>query len=115
MRVEIPDKLYFKIGEVSEIVGVEPHVLRFWESEFSQIKPNRAASKQRLYRRYDLEIFLEIKQLLYDELYTIAGAKKKLSADRQMKLAMEPTGPEAALRDVRSGLLEIKRLLNKKK
>lgn len=74
----IPDKLYFKIKEVSEITGVEPYILRYWESEFNIIKPSRTKSKQRLYRRKDLELILEIKKLLYEEQFTIAGAKKKL-------------------------------------
>lgn len=74
----IPDRLYFKIGEVSRITGVEPYVLRYWESEFDNVKPSRTRSKQRLYRRKDLERVLEIKRLLYNEKFTIAGAKKKL-------------------------------------
>ncbi|MBI4620722.1 MAG: MerR family transcriptional regulator [Desulfobacterales bacterium] len=74
----IPEKLYFKIKEVSEITGVEPYILRYWESEFNIIKPSRTKSKQRLYRRKDLELILEIKKLLYEEQFTIAGAKKKL-------------------------------------
>ena len=74
----IPEKLYFKIKEVSEITGVEPYILRYWESEFNIIKPSRTKSKQRLYRRKDLELILEIKKLLYEDQFTIAGAKKKL-------------------------------------
>ncbi|MFH1625940.1 MAG: MerR family transcriptional regulator [Pseudomonadota bacterium] len=78
MDKPIPDKLYFKIGEVSEITGVETHVLRYWESEFNIIRPSRTRSKQRLYRRKDLELILEIKKLLHEERFTIAGAKKRL-------------------------------------
>lgn len=74
----IPDRVYFRIGEVSSIVGVDPHVLRYWESEFKVIKPRRAKSKQRLYRRQDVEKLLQIKSLLHDEGYTIAGAKRLL-------------------------------------
>jgi DNA-binding transcriptional MerR regulator len=74
----IPDKVYFRIGEVSQLVGVDTHVLRYWESEFSLIKPFRGKSKQRLYRRQDVENLCLIKQLLHDEGYTISGAKKFL-------------------------------------
>ena len=77
-KVDIPDRLYFKIGEVSEITGVEPHVLRYWEGEFKEIRPQRAGSKQRLFRRVDVETILRIKQLLHEEGFTIAGAKKAL-------------------------------------
>lgn len=73
---EIPDRVYFRIGEVSSLVGVDPHVLRYWESEFKVIKPRRAKSKQRLYRRKDVENLLRIKTLLHDEGYTIAGARR---------------------------------------
>jgi DNA-binding transcriptional MerR regulator len=78
----IPEKLYYKIGEVSQITGVEPYVLRYWESEFKIVTPMRTNSRQRLYRRRDLELILEIKKLLYEEKFTIAGAKKKM---RRMK------------------------------
>jgi len=80
MRV-IPEKLFFKIGEVCEIVGVQPHVLRYWETEFPMLAPQKNRSGQRTYRQRDVEIALRIKELLYDELYTIAGAKKKLQAE----------------------------------
>lgn len=75
---EIPDRIYFRIGEVSSIIGVDPHVLRYWESEFKVIKPRRAKSKQRLYRRKDVETLLRIKTLLHDDGYTIAGARRLL-------------------------------------
>ena len=75
---EIPDRVYFRIGEVSSLVGVDPHVLRYWESEFKVIKPRRAKSKQRLYRRKDVENLLRIKTLLHDDGYTIAGARRLL-------------------------------------
>ncbi|OYT73680.1 MAG: MerR family transcriptional regulator [Chloracidobacterium sp. CP2_5A] len=81
-KVSIPDKLYFKIGEVCEIVGVEPHVLRYWEQEFPQLAPQKSSAGQRIYRRKDVEIALRIKSLREDEGFTIAGAKKKLSAER---------------------------------
>ena len=77
----IPDRLYFKIGDVSRITGVEPYVLRYWESEFDIVKPSRTRSKHRLYRKKDLERVLEIKRLLYNEKFTIAGAKKMLKKE----------------------------------
>jgi DNA-binding transcriptional MerR regulator len=77
--MQIPgDKRFFRIGEVSRIVGVEPYVLRYWESEFPQIRPVRADSNQRTYQRKDLELILEVKRLLYDERLTIEGAKQRL-------------------------------------
>ncbi len=74
----IPEKLYFKIGEVCDLVGVQAHVLRYWETEFPQLSPQKNRSGQRSYRRRDVEISLRIKELLYDDMYTIAGARKKL-------------------------------------
>ncbi len=76
--VVIPEKIYFKIGEVCEILDVQAHVLRYWETEFPQLAPQKNRSGQRSYRRRDVEISLRIKELLYSELYTIAGARKKL-------------------------------------
>ncbi len=72
------DRLYYRIGEVSRITGIKPHVLRYWESEFKMIKPYKGSSLQRLYRRKDLELILKIKKLLYEEGFTIAGARKKI-------------------------------------
>jgi len=72
------DRLYYRIGEVSRITGIKPHVLRYWESEFKMIKPYKGRSLQRLYRRKDLELILKIKKLLYEEGFTIAGARKKI-------------------------------------
>jgi DNA-binding transcriptional MerR regulator len=79
--VAIPEKIYFKIGEVCQLVGVQAHVLRYWETEFPQLSPQKNRSGQRSYRRRDVEIALRIKELLYDEMYTIAGARKKLQAE----------------------------------
>ena len=76
---DIPDKLYFKIGEVSHLVGVQPHVLRYWEKEVAAIRPGKTASNQRRYRRKDVELFREIRRLLYEEKYTLAGARKRLT------------------------------------
>ena len=84
----IPDKLYFRIGEIAQIVGVDAHVLRYWESEV-KMKPHRSASGQRLYRKQDLSRFLRIKNLLHDEGYTIAGARKILSGQ------LAPAAPAA--------------------
>lgn len=81
--VIIPEKLFFKIGEVCELVGVQAHVLRYWESEFSTLSPQKNKSGQRSYRRRDVEIALRIKQLLYNEMFTIAGAKKKLQLEQR--------------------------------
>ncbi len=77
-KEQLPDKLYFKIGEVAEIVGVKPYVLRYWESEFSMIKPTKTRSKHRLYRRKDVETLLQIKRLLHEQRFTIEGARKRL-------------------------------------
>jgi DNA-binding transcriptional MerR regulator len=75
----IPEKLFFKIGEVCDLAGVQAHVLRYWETEFPMLAPQKNRAGQRTYRRRDVEMALRIKQLLYDEQYTIAGAKKKLA------------------------------------
>lgn len=74
----IPDKLYFKIGEVAEIIGVPPYVLRYWETEFEEIVPSKSRTQQRLYRKRDVERILKIKELLYREKFTIEGARKRL-------------------------------------
>ncbi|MEW6616600.1 MAG: MerR family transcriptional regulator [Thermodesulfobacteriota bacterium] len=112
----IPEKLYFKIKEVSEVTGVEPYILRYWESEFNIIKPSRTKSKQRLYRRKDLELILEIKKLLYEEQFTIAGAKKKLKESKLHEdkgCQMEPSNGEYKnlLKDVKKELNIIKDIL----
>ena len=75
---EIPDKLYFKIGEVSELLGVECYVLRYWETEFSQLTPKKSGTGHRLYRRKDVELLLRIKHLLYEKRFTIEGARQSL-------------------------------------
>jgi DNA-binding transcriptional MerR regulator len=78
---QIPNKLFFKIGEVCEITDTQPYVLRYWESEFPALAPAKNSSGQRIYRRKDIETVLRIKQLLYEEGFTIAGAKKRLEAE----------------------------------
>ena len=75
---EIPDKLYFRIGDVSRIAGVKPYVLRYWESEFSMLGPKKSGTNHRLYRRKDVEMVLEIKRLLYEKRFTIEGARNFL-------------------------------------
>jgi DNA-binding transcriptional MerR regulator len=79
-RPEIPDKLYFRIGEVSRLAGIKPYVLRFWETEFSSLGPKKSGKGHRLYRRKDVELVLEIKRLLYEKRYTIEGARKYLES-----------------------------------
>ncbi|KXK03378.1 MAG: MerR family transcriptional regulator [Acidobacteria bacterium OLB17] len=90
----IPDKIFFKIGEVCELVGVQAHVLRYWETEFPTFSPQKNKSGQRSYRRKDVEIALKIKQLLYKEMFTIAGARQKLQAEA--RAAQKPEKPPAA-------------------
>ena len=79
--VAIPEKLFFKIGEVCDLTGVQAHVLRYWESEFPMLSPQKNRAGQRTYRKRDVEIALRIKELLYDDQYTIAGAKKRLASE----------------------------------
>jgi DNA-binding transcriptional MerR regulator len=105
MDASIPDKVYFRIGEVSRILGVEPYVIRYWESEFKAVKPVRTRSDQRLYRRRDVEMLLTIKQLLYVEHFTILGAKGKLAG------RMSATEGEDGAAEYNNRLMEIKSLL----
>ena len=84
-KVVIPEKIFFKIGEVCDLLDVQAHVLRYWETEFSVLSPKKNRSGQRTYRRRDVEIALRIKELLYEELYTIAGAKRQLQMDSRGK------------------------------
>ncbi len=106
-KPQLPDKLYFKIGEVASIVGVKPYVLRYWESEFSVIRPSKTRSKHRLYRRRDVETLLQIKRLLHDERFTIEGARKRLKSLQKE----ERQQPELPLidRTYRTLLLQLKR------
>jgi DNA-binding transcriptional MerR regulator len=115
---EIPDKLYFRIGEVARLCEVPAYVLRFWESEFPQLKPNKGGTGQRLYRRRDVEMAIRIKRLLYDEGYTIPGARQVFKAEVKQKapqLALPGTGVTDSnarrLREVRRELQEIAALL----
>jgi DNA-binding transcriptional MerR regulator len=108
---ELPDKLYFKIGEAAKIVGVKPYVLRYWETEFSVIRPGKTRSQHRLYRRRDVEALLEIKRLLHNERYTIEGAKRRLKATAR-PAAQEPR-PQLSLplgeRTYRNALVRLRR------
>lgn len=108
---EIPDKLYFRIGEVARLAGIKPYVLRFWESEFSGLGPKKSGTGQRLYRRKDVELVLEIKRLLYEERFTIEGARKTLESKRR---AGPPPADSAALyQEIRRGLTEILNMLER--
>ena len=101
--MEIPEgKRYFRIGEVSRMLGVEPYVLRYWESEFPQIRPSRADSNQRTYQRKDLEIILEIKRLLYDEKMTIEGARRKLKRQTEPNISVNQHVVEEVKRDLQN-------------
>jgi DNA-binding transcriptional MerR regulator len=110
MDPRIPDKLYFKIGEVAKLAEVPPHVLRYWESEFPGIKPKRANSQQRLYRYQDVELVLKIKSLLHGQGYTIAGARKLLQGGGEA--AGTSPCPSPATIDERSKLRLIKEELH---
>ncbi len=110
----LPDKTYFRIGEVARITRVKPYVLRFWESEFKMMAPPKSRSKQRMYRKKDIETILRIKQLLYGQRFTIEGARKRLAADRREEAAEEREQaklPTAGLRRVRNELEKIQQLL----
>lgn len=94
--VVIPEKIYFKIGEVCDLVGVQAHVLRYWETEFPTLSPQKNKSGQRSYRRRDVEIALRIKQLLYNEMFTIAGARKKIQSEHRDGSKAKPAPEETA-------------------
>ena len=115
----IPDKLYFKIGEVARLAEVPTHVLRYWESEFPEISPKRGNSGQRLYRRQDLELILRVRSLLHHERYTIAGARRLLAARPNPPGDFAPqknlTADTTRLREVKVELKKILELLGKKR
>jgi DNA-binding transcriptional MerR regulator len=108
---ELPDKLYFKIGEVAKLVGVKPYVLRYWETEFSVVRPGKTRSHHRLYRRRDVETLLEIRRLLYGERYTIEGAKRRLREVGRAPAAAADADERSGLARVRAELLELYRML----
>ncbi len=106
-RQPIPAKLYYRIGEVAGLVGVEPHVLRYWETEFRSIRPQKSAKGQRVYSRRDVETLLKVKELLYAHRFTIAGARRKLREGGLEPPEHDGPSGEAALK-MRETLLEIR-------
>jgi DNA-binding transcriptional MerR regulator len=98
----IPDKLYFRIGEVAALAGVPAYVLRYWQTEFPQLQPKKSGSGQRLYRQREVELVLRIRDLLYRERFTIEGAKQELA--REERAGRPPEGLAAALGRLRAGL-----------
>lgn len=118
---EIPNKLYFRIGDVSKLAGVKPYVLRYWETEFPAIAPKKSGTGQRLYRRKDVEVILEIKHLLYEKRFTIEGARKAIDKRGKPIAAPKPaprvvqtdlfSAPAPDLSGIRRGLEEILALL----
>jgi DNA-binding transcriptional MerR regulator len=121
MSVSIPNKLYFKIGEVSRITGVEPYILRYWESEFKLVRPYRTKTNQRLYRKKDVESILKIKTMLYEEKFTIAGAKMKLKdtapkekeMEKQLPLGFAPQKYKELIKEIKTDINQLRDLLAK--
>jgi DNA-binding transcriptional MerR regulator len=115
-EVVIPDKLYFRIGEVASLCRLPAYVLRFWESEFPQLKPVKSSTGQRMYRKRDVENVLRIKQLLYEQGFTISGARQQLRAetksDKTQTAIPFPTHSAPELQHIRQGLREILDLLS---
>jgi DNA-binding transcriptional MerR regulator len=122
---EIPNKLYFRIGEVAKLAGIKPYVLRFWESEFPGLGPKKSGTGHRLYRRKDVELVLEIKRLLYDKRFTIEGARKALESSKPKRGGPKPEpvkarhqgelfagGSPAFYQELKRELNEILRLLS---
>ena len=101
--VYIPEKLFFKIGEVCDITGVQAHVLRYWESEFPMLAPQKNRAGQRTYRKRDVEMVLRIKELLYEDQYTIAGAKKKLQNDMRSASKLKVVTPDMNAANINAG------------
>jgi DNA-binding transcriptional MerR regulator len=136
MDFQIPDKLYYKIGEVAKFTGIKTHVLRYWETEFSAIRPNKSRSNQRLYRKQDVELILHLKDLLYNQGFTIAGARKKLrekpaktpvkaaagaaakspapNAADQLALPLAASYDPKILKEIRQDILHLKKSLETK-
>ncbi len=115
--MQIPDKMYFKIGEVAELTGIKPHVLRYWEAEFGSFRPGKSRSKQRLYRRRDIELVLDLKDLLYNQGFTIAGARKRLREKRaghsgQLNPLPTPDTERGLLEEIRRDLLQLRKSLD---
>ena len=116
--VAIPDKLYFRIGEVARLCRVPAYVLRFWETEFPQLKPNKSSTGQRMYRRNEVEHALRIKHLLYREGFTIPGARQQLLAERrkraQGELPFASSPPPESVKRLRQGLRDILAIVSSK-
>jgi DNA-binding transcriptional MerR regulator len=119
---EIPNKLYFRIGEVAKLAAIKPYVLRFWESEFSGLGPKKSGTGHRLYRRKDVELVLEIKRLLYEKRFTIEGARKVLESKPKREATLKPvpvarrqgelfSGTSAFCQEIKRELSEILTLL----
>jgi len=108
---EVADDRLYKIGEVCRVADVQPYVLRYWETEFPSLAPNKSGGGQRLYTRREIDIILRIKQLLYSEGFTIAGAKKKLEVELSSPGTVPPRDPSDALQHVRKELRAILRML----
>lgn len=106
-KAQLPDKLFYRIGEVADLVGVKPHVLRYWESEFTVIRPAKTRANHRLYRRRDVEHLLHIKRLLHEERLTIEGARKRLRTPPPESLGE----PLSIARPYRQALIDVKREL----
>ena len=115
----IPDKLYFRIGEVATLCHLPAYVLRFWESEFPQLKPVKSSTGQRMYRRRDVESVLRIKELLYEKGFTISGARQQLrsetKSDKSQAAIPFPTHSASEIQYIRQGLREILNLLSTRK
>src|SRR6202161_3007318 len=115
-EILIPDKLYFRIGEVATLCRLPAYVLRFWESEFPQLKPVKSSTGQRMYRRRDVESVLHIKKLLYEQGFTIVGARQQLrseaTSDKGQAAIPFPSQSPAGIQHIRQGLREILNLLS---
>lgn len=112
-EIVIPDKLYFRIGEVATLCKLPAYVLRFWETEFPQLKPVKSSTGQRMYRRKEVETVVRIKQLLYAEGFTIAGARQQLRVESKTQAPLPfPTQPSGDLKRLRHGLQEILTILS---
>ena len=118
VSTSIPDKLFFRIGEVAELTGVPPYVLRYWESEFKLLRPRKNHAGQRVYRKHEVQLVLRIKTLLYEDRLTLVGAKKRLQQEARARAQqLEFPAPDAQtlemLRDVRARLEGIRQILRR--
>ncbi len=110
---KIPNKFFFRIGEVSKLTGVEPHVLRYWETEFKTLRPKKNKASQRVYKKKDVLLILKIKELLYSQKYTIAGAKKRIESEQNLReIASATPRLEETLTEVKTELKEVLEILS---